>query len=77
MRRTLCYRCNDYKEIPGHDDFLLAYQKPVEVAMIPVYVNKQVEGKKRKWVRCGFLCPRCYDFLYTDPSVFKPKRHAL
>lgn len=77
MKPTLCYRCNDYREIPGEDAYVLAYSKPVQVAMIPVYVSKKVEGSqnKRKWQRVGLLCPRCKDFCYSEN--FKPGRHAV
>lgn len=76
MKRTLCYRCEEYHKIADIDNVIAAYSKPVKVVMVPVYVSKKIEGSqnKRKWERVGFLGPRCKDFLYHEG--FKPKRHA-
>jgi len=73
MQRKLCYKCGDYQILGHYDGVVTAYQKPKQVVMIPAYINKEIEGK-RKWMRIGLYCPACG---YFEPSVFKPKRHAV
>lgn len=82
MQRYECLRCLEYQKIDHEPGVVHAYTQPVRVVMLPVYVNKVVEGEgkpsgksmKRRWVRVGMWCPRCHSF---EEGSFKPKRHAV
>jgi hypothetical protein len=59
----------------GHEEgnVIKAYTKPKIVVMVPAYINKEIEGK-RKWIRVGMYCPECGSF---ESKAFRANRHAV